>query len=150
MSFASLEFALRRFGRFRHVGDTCTETDLASVQVLRNERDLGRAIRARAHLPDGRLECVARLDGRREAHAEVLECVRLVAPDRGEDRTGSEAKRREAMEDDATEARRLAYLWVCAIVALRVSRADHNEAGVRTDMQAVVVTAETVDHRLLR
>ena len=100
-----------------NIRDPRAERDLPRRDVLRHERDLRLALvprRARGpDLPDVRLERVARLDGRGEAHPEEAERGRVPAPDGGDDRARGEAEGGEPVQDHAPEACRLADRWVC-------------------------------------
>lgn len=139
-------------------------THLARRNIRRHERDLRLALvplrLRRPDLPDGRLERVARLHGRGEAHPEQGQRTRVPAADGGDDRARAEAERREPVQDHAAETCRRADRRVyhgCQHICREGCRGKENhgrgERGgrerVRTDVELVVVAAEAVDDGLL-
>lgn len=95
---------------------------LARVDVLRHKRHFSSALRPRTDLPYARLERIAGLDRRRKAHVKEPERTRVASSDIVDKPARGEAKRAEAVQDDAPEASGLAYAWVCIPISVVVSQ----------------------------
>lgn len=88
-------------------------TYLACRRVLHLERDLRRPVWTILHLPRARLEFVPWRDRSSKTCAKITQRRRSSVADGIQDRAGSKAKRRQAVQDDASKTSPGAHARVC-------------------------------------